>query len=66
MKTKKIDKKLVLNKMTIANLRELQMDKIHGGGPSEWGTCNTCIYPTNPCWTCSECVTVCNSKPCCD
>jgi hypothetical protein len=35
MKTKKIDKKLVLQKSTVSNLDPKEMNHVQGGGPIE-------------------------------
>jgi len=59
MKSKKIEKKLVLNKTTISRLDDRQLEKIRGGASYVW-TCEPCdtlwnscirclITPTNPC-----------------
>ena len=37
MKAKKIDKKLVLKKKTIAHLEQDQMNRVQGGVPKTWG-----------------------------
>jgi hypothetical protein len=54
MKTKKILKKLELNKKTIADLRMGELDGIKGGAS---GTCDTiCQCPvTNPTQLCPSC-----------
>ena len=53
MKTKSFSKKLTLNKQTVTNLREQQMDKIKGGLDSKHASCfETCFVYTNPCWSC--------------
>jgi hypothetical protein len=39
MKTKKLSKKLSINKKTVANF---DLDKIHGGHISHEATCETC------------------------
>jgi hypothetical protein len=36
MKAKKIDKKLVLNKKTVAHLEQEQMNRVQGGKPITW------------------------------
>jgi hypothetical protein len=52
MKTKKFDKKLALNKQTIANLGTKEMHAIAGGAETQTAACNTCIY---------TCMTVCEN-----
>lgn len=53
MKTKSLGKKLTLNKETVTNLREKQMDKIKGGLDSKAASCwETCLVRTNPCFSC--------------
>jgi hypothetical protein len=37
MKAKKLDKKLVLTKKTVANLKPGQMIEVQGGVPNTWG-----------------------------
>lgn len=52
MRPKKFDRKLVLNKKTIARLNEEEVKRVRGGKPAPLTyTCN---------W-----VTVCGSNPCC-
>lgn len=43
MKTQKINKKLTLNKKTIALLNDDQLDAQRGGGKTKGNTCNTCL-----------------------
>lgn len=43
MKTKNFSKKLTLNKETIAQLRDEQLDEIRGGKPTNANTCYTCF-----------------------
>ncbi len=72
MKTKKLEKKLTLNKKTIANLYHGQMRNVRGGGllPSDPGfPCTgtepgteTCADTCNTCFTfCVTCVSLCVS-----
>lgn len=61
MKTKKFEKKLVLNKKTIANLGNNELGNALGGGiPDPTGY--TCLVETCPtdCGTCYTCPTECN------
>jgi hypothetical protein len=56
MKTKKITKKLDLNKKTITNLRDEEMRKAQGGGNSLLFTCGhsllSCVICSAPYTTC--------------
>ena len=53
MKTKSFSKKLALNKQTVTNLEEQQLDKIKGGLDSIHASCfATCLVQTRPCWSC--------------
>jgi hypothetical protein len=55
MKPKKIEKKLFLNKKTIAHLNNGQLGKAKGGGDTtSCDTCETC--QTNCSCTCETCV----------
>ncbi len=55
MKTKKIEKKLFLNKKTIAHLNNGQLGQAKGGFPTtSCGTCETCL--THCSCTCETCV----------
>jgi natural product precursor len=54
MKTRRFNKKLTLNKKTIVNLDRSEMKDLYGGD----------ILSTHIA-TCSRCVTVCGSDPCC-
>jgi hypothetical protein len=47
MKTKKLSKKLVLNKKTIANLKNDEMKGVYGGeiATTLWSNCILCSYP---------------------
>lgn len=51
MKTKRFEKKLVLNKKIIANLNNQEMNAVQGGidtTPTAWTACNngaTCRFP---------------------
>jgi natural product precursor len=56
MKTKKFEKKLSLNKKTIADLDSKEMGAVKGGYKL---TIPTCII------TCTRLGTICNSNPCC-
>ncbi|MCP5106500.1 MAG: rSAM-modified peptide [bacterium] len=51
MKTKKINKKLALNKTTISRLDDRQLGKIKGGGSWVW-TCAPCDTFMNSCLPC--------------
>ncbi len=63
MKTKKISRKLVLKKTTVANLNGASMGRVYGGTdiddtikcltPISCDTCNTCV-------TCNNCTETCN------
>ena len=49
MKTKKLSKKLTLNKNTIANLINTDMQKVHGGAGVTIGPTDCCtIHPECP------------------
>jgi hypothetical protein len=50
MKRKKFDKKLALNKSTVARLDNHVMDGARGGDFTD-GTCGSC-YPNTYCWGC--------------
>jgi len=52
MKTKKLDKKLVLNKKTIADLFDNEMKNVYGGASLD------------TCWT--DCRTLCATEDCCE
>lgn len=57
MKTKKIDKQLVLNKETIVNLKNEKMIAVNGGElppPSDRSLCRWCLFPTDTCDACSD------------
>jgi hypothetical protein len=57
MKTKKLVKKLVLNKESVANLGNQEMNAVHGGYPMTWmvSRCYTCETNVSKCWTwCGE------------
>ena len=69
MKTKKFDKKLVLNKKTIANVSNKGMEAIQGGKFSrrtlecpEFGTCFEVTCNTCPAFTCM--ISICPHTPC--
>lgn len=54
MKTKKINKKLVLNKETIVNLKNGKMIAVNGGElppPSRFSLCHYCLEVTDTCPT---------------
>jgi len=60
MKTKKVNKKLSLNKKTIANLGNNEMNGVHGGGTLNSLCCipsgfSICKCPTGE--TCLDCLT---------
>lgn len=59
MKTKKITKKLVLNKTTVSNLNKLEQSNVRGGdGISTCETCDTCETYCGTCQTeCLPCQT---------
>jgi len=67
MKTKKVGKKLILNKKTISNLESKQMNDVLGGAPSldtmceTWGT-DSC--PNTQCYT-YEPAAICRSQMAC-
>jgi natural product precursor len=50
MKPKKLNKKLALNKKTVANLDDKEMTVIQGGGFTD-DTCGSC-YEHTFCWGC--------------
>lgn len=61
MKTKKINRKLILNKHTISNLKDDEMNKLNGGVATGLTVCRTiCITNCRPCtivsW-CYQCIT---------
>jgi hypothetical protein len=56
MKTKKFEKKLTLNKKTVADLANSEMNKANGGG---------LVLPTLRKCTYSCEITNCDSNPCC-
>jgi hypothetical protein len=58
MKTKKTGNKLVLNKETVAHLKQKQMNRIQGGVPITWGLF---CPPAN---TIRTCATVTAEFPC--
>jgi hypothetical protein len=67
MKKVKLNRKLRLNKVTVATLRDDLMKRMKGGitkGPdciwTQMTYCDTCFCPTV-----TGCETVCNSDPCC-
>jgi hypothetical protein len=67
MKTKKFDKKLVLNKKTIANVSNKGMEAVQGGKLSRRtlecpGTCFEVSCNTCPAFTCM--ITICPDTPC--
>lgn len=71
MKTKKISKKLGLNKKTVAHLNSHQLAEIRGGdctccptcpATCEGATCLTCAALTN-CDTCRNCPTLITCLP---
>ena len=77
MKTKKFEKKLALNKKTVANLNNVQLSNVKGGGviPSDPGfaclptfeTCGTCAATCDTCFTeCVTCVTCVSCQETCD
>jgi hypothetical protein len=68
MKTKKFNKRLALNKKTIADLNNSQMDAVYGGdlGSKPFTVCcPTELTCFNSCGG-TACESVCNSLPCCD
>jgi len=61
MRTKKITRKLTLNKQTISNLKDDEMTKLKGGATVALTECRTvCITNCRPCtivsW-CYQCIT---------
>jgi hypothetical protein len=69
MKQKKINKKLLLSKVTVVNLNNLEMNGVNGGDLSD--TCPPITnYQTSTCgvtcgYTCPEtCVNTCNTCDC--
>jgi len=69
MKTKKMSKKLNLNKITIADIKNEAMKKVYGGSD---GSCQEfCLDPSQTCEgcyltaTCGTCATFCCSNPLC-
>jgi hypothetical protein len=70
MKTKKLNKKMVLNKRTVSDLQEQQMGAVYGGIKTDYTcggyTCGTLCDTVLSCgYTCLEtgCQTQCNSCP---
>jgi hypothetical protein len=63
MKTKKIYKKLLLNKKTIADLNMGEMKNLHGGGNGN-NTGNTCFPCIDPPFTEQLTCTVCTTLNC--
>ncbi len=70
MKAKKFNKRLSLNKKTIANLNGGMMGNVYGGiilpTKPPAATCLECttnetIYPCETCYTCETCVTMCDT-----
>lgn len=56
MKSKKLNRKLVLRKQTIANVNRNEMSVLKGGLCTELGTtCRCTLLP----WTCASCNTMC-------
>ncbi len=49
MKTKKFDKKLVLNKKTISDLKNGELEAVIGGRTR---TCYTVLFLDDVCWAC--------------
>jgi len=49
MKTKKIGKKLQLNKATVSDLKNDELKKIKGGFTDTCIACETCTTCLNPC-----------------
>jgi len=69
MKTKKLSKKLGLNKKTIANLNKSEMEMANGGACSLFVSC-TSEYPCNTSWDVCDptnCSTICDwtERPTC-
>ena len=70
MKAKQFNKKLFLNKKTVADLNPEKMDKIQAKAGLNTATRPTCAVcnPTCTCQCtmyCSEYLTACDSNPCC-
>jgi hypothetical protein len=61
MKPKKVEKKLFLNKKTVADLNNQQMNRLRGGIPTT-GTGEVCC-PSETC-SCETCFTDCNQNTC--
>jgi hypothetical protein len=67
MKTKKFDQRLALNKETVADLNNSQLDAVHGGDVASKllsACCPTAHTCGNSCGG-TACETVCGSEPCC-
>lgn len=65
MKTKKVSKRLYLNKETITSLDHITMKDLNGGATYPPGnSCNVCLNPSKDgCYTysaCGSCVTQCS------
>ncbi|HLP47939.1 MAG TPA: class I lanthipeptide [Candidatus Kapabacteria bacterium] len=57
MKTKKINKKLILNKETISNLKNDEMNRLKGGETIEFTICRTkCVTGCKACTEISGCI----------
>jgi len=55
MKTKKVNVKLTLNKVTITDLKTNEMTAVYGGIRTNWVTCGA----TDECWTGYWCTRIC-------
>lgn len=58
MKPKKLNKKLLLNKNTVAHLNGDELKEVQGGGYTDWPYIDTCHYNScDPsfCITCDTC-----------
>lgn len=65
MKKQKFNKKLVLNKETIASLNNQEMNGILAGSGASCVTCATCPASCNTCPSCPPCLTyTCTVDPC--
>jgi hypothetical protein len=52
MKTKNFNKRLILNKKTIADLRQAEMNEVYGGSSK----CTGIVCPPDPSWvSCEQC-----------
>lgn len=54
MKQKKINKKLLLSKVTVVNLNNLEMKGVHGGEDTNPDVCTQLSVCYTGCYTCPE------------